>query len=133
MQGDKILSIKKGFLILDFGSQYTWLIARSFRELGFYSQVEAFDIPLEDIKKLSPIGIVLSGGPSSVLSQGAPSRDLKALLEIAPLMGICYGLQLLCHQWGGEITRFALEKGVAEPKTGGAYGASVLKWNTKKI
>ena len=123
--GKQVLSIKKGVLILDFGSQYTWLIARSFRELGFYSQVEAFDIPLEKIKNISPMGIVLSGGPSSVLSQGAPSRNLKALLEIAPLMGICYGLQLLCHQWGGEIT--------PRLKEGGAYGASVLKWNTKEI
>ena len=128
------LNTQNGFLILDFGSQYTWLIARSFRELGFYSQVEAFDFPLEKIKALRPVGIVLSGGPASVLSLGAPSRDLKALLNIAPLMGICYGLQLLCHQWGGKIshTSYPVGKELSH-KAGRAYGASVLNWNTKDI
>ncbi len=120
-------SLRQGFLILDFGSQYTWLIARSFREMGFYAQVEAFDFPLRKIQALKPAGIVLSGGPASVLSPSAPTRNLKQLLKIAPLMGICYGLQLLCHQWGGKITRRG--KGTA----GGAYGLSVIRWKTKKI
>lgn len=110
-----------GFLILDFGSQYTWLIARCFRELGFYSQVESFDFSLENIKKLKPAGIVLSGGPASVLSPGSPTRDLKALLKMAPLMGVCYGLQLICHQWGGRIV----------PSERRTYGSSQIYWKEK--
>ena len=106
-----------GILILDFGSQYTWLIARCLRELGFYSQVESFDLPLENITKMKPSGIILSGGPASVLSSDSPTRDLKALLEIAPLMGVCYGLQLICHQWGWKSSAFGFssKKGVTAP------------------
>ena len=109
-----------GFLILDFGSQYTWLVARCFREMGFYSQVEPFDFSLEQIKKLKPAGIILSGGPASVLSSDSPHRDLKELLNIAPLMGICYGLQLICHQWGGKITSSSRR----------TYGSSQIHWKT---
>ena len=127
------MNLKNSFLILDFGSQYTWLIARSFRELGFYSQVEAFDFPLEKIKALQPAGIVLSGGPESVLSAGAPTRDLKILWEIAPLMGICYGLQLLCHQWGGKITPRSESRIHSRKTKVGAYGASVIHWSAQEI
>lgn len=112
-----------GFLILDFGSQYTWLIARCFREMGFFSQVEPFDFSLEKIQKMKPAGIILSGGPASVLSLDSPKRDLKPLLEIAPLMGVCYGLQLICHQWGGKVT-------ASDRRT---YGGSVIHWNKKVI
>ena len=114
----------KMFLILDFGSQYTWLIARCFRELGFYSQVESFDFPLENIKQIKPAGLILSGGPAGVLSSDSPTRDLKDLLKIAPLMGICYGLQLICHQWGGKMTP-------REKALGGAYGNSCIHWKKK--
>ena len=107
-----------GFLILDFGSQYTWLIARCFREMGFYSQVEPFDFSLEQIQKIKPAGIILSGGPASVLSPDSPCRDLKELLSIAPIMGVCYGLQLICHQWGGKIT----------PSHRRTYGNSQIHW-----
>ena len=110
-----------GFLILDFGSQYTWLIARCFRELGFYSQVESFDFPLESIRKLKPAGIILSGGPASVLSPDSPTRDLKELLKVAPLMGVCYGLQLICHQWGGKVV----------PSGRRTYGNSQIHWKEK--
>ena len=109
------------FLILDFGSQYTWLIARCLRELGFYSQVESFDFPLESIQKIKPVGIILSGGPASVLSPDSPFRDLKKLLEVAPLMGVCYGLQLICHQWGGKITSTGCR----------TYGSSWIHWKKK--
>ena len=110
--------MKKTFLILDFGSQYTWLIARTFRELGFYSQVEPFDFSLNKIKKINPAGIVLSGGPSSVLSQKAPLRPVKELLNIAPLLGVCYGLQLIGREFGGKIT-------LSQKRT---YGKSQIIW-----
>ena len=110
-----------GFLILDFGSQYTWLIARCFRELGFYSQVESFDFSLQNIREIKPAGIILSGGPASVLSPDSPTRDLKKLLEIAPLMGVCYGLQLICHQWGGKVV----------PSGRRTYGSSRIHWKEK--
>ncbi len=112
---------QSSFLILDFGSQYTWLIARCFRELGFYSQVENFDFPLKSIQELQPAGIVLSGGPSSVLSLDSPYRDLKLLLDTAPLMGVCYGFQLICHQWGGKVTS-------SNKRT---YGKSRIYWRKK--
>ncbi len=111
------------FLILDFGSQYTWLITRCFRELGFYSQVEGFDFSLKNIQKLEPAGIILSGGPSSVLEKGAPSRDLKELLNIAPLLGVCYGLQMICLQWGGRV--------ISSGKR--TYGSSEIHWKKKLL
>ena len=114
---------KHSFLILDFGSQYTWLMARCFRELAYYSQVEPFDFPLEKIKKLSPSGIVLSGGPASVLNEKSPRRDLKELLSIAPLLGVCYGLQLICREWGGKVV----------PAKNRTYGFSQIQWNTKLL
>ena len=116
-----------GILILDFGSQYTWLIARSLRELGFYSQVESFDFPLENIVKMRPAGIVLSGGPASVLLSSSPTRDLKPLLEIAPLMGVCYGLQLISHQWGGKVVPSS-ESDSQEISQGRTYGRSEINW-----
>ena len=111
------------FLILDFGSQTTCLIARKLRELGFYSQVEAYDFALEKIKKLSPAGIILSGGPESVLETNAPSLPIKELAKEAPLLGICYGLQLICHKWGGQL--------IKEDKR--SYGKNNIYWlDTKR-
>ncbi len=93
-------------LILDFGSQYTQLIARRVRELGVFSEILKFDTPLEIIKQKNPSGIILSGGPSSVLDTDAPLRsDLKELEAVAPLMGICYGMQLMTQQWGGVVEK----------------------------
>ena len=115
-----------GILILDFGSQYTWLIARCLRELGVYSQVEFFDFPMENINKMKPAGIILSGGPASVLSPGSPTRDLKALLEIAPLMGVCYGFQLICHQWGGKVVPSDSDSQKELQRR--TYGSSQIHW-----
>ncbi len=112
------LGPRSSFLILDFGSQYTWLIARTLRDLGFYSQVEPFHFPEEEIKKLKPAGIILSGGPASVLSKDSPTRSLRGLSKEAPLMGICYGLQLICHQWGGKVVS-------SQKRT---YGKSQIQW-----
>lgn len=108
----------KVFLVLDFGSQFTQLIARRLREIGHYSEVHAFDFPIEKIRSMKPAGIILSGGPSSVEEADSPKRDLKELLEIAPLLGICYGMQLLAHDLGGTV-----EKSHAKE-----YGFNRVRW-----
>lgn len=92
-------------LVLDFGSQLTQLIARRLRELNFYSEVHPYSIDISEIKRLSPKGIILSGGPSSVYDEGAPQREIKDILQIAPILGICYGMQILAHKLGGKVTK----------------------------
>ncbi|MGZ3795622.1 MAG: glutamine-hydrolyzing GMP synthase [Pseudobdellovibrionaceae bacterium] len=96
---------ERGFVILDFGSQFTQLIARRLRELGFFSEIHAFNFSIEEIKKRNPWGVILSGGPNSVYESESPRRDVKELLEVAPVLGICYGMQLLAHQLGGEVEK----------------------------
>ncbi|HEX8953444.1 MAG TPA: GMP synthase (glutamine-hydrolyzing), partial [Polyangia bacterium] len=82
-------------LILDFGSQYTQLIARRIRELKVYCEIHPFNISLEQIRMMRPSALVLSGGPSSVYEQGAPLVS-KELFDLAlPTLGICYGVQLM--------------------------------------
>lgn len=93
------------FLILDFGSQLTQLIARRLRELGYYSEIHPFGLPTEKIKALKPWGVILSGGPSSVYENNSPRRNVKELIEIAPVLGICYGMQLLAHDLGGQVEK----------------------------
>lgn len=95
----------RGFIILDFGSQFTQLIARRLRELGFYSEIHSFEYSTEEIRKKNPYGIILSGGPNSVYEKGSPQRNVSELRNISPLMGVCYGMQLLTHQLGGKVTR----------------------------
>ncbi|KGO33636.1 GMP synthase [Desulfobulbus sp. Tol-SR] len=92
-------------LILDFGSQTTQLIARRIREQKVYSEIHPFSIPLEKIKALKPSGIVLSGGPCSVYDTDAPHSD-PALFDLGiPILGICYGAQLMMQQMGGRVER----------------------------
>ncbi len=93
----------KTVLVLDFGSQYTQLIARKIRELGVFSEIVPYDISLERIKRASPGAIVLSGGPQSVYEEAAPriSRDIFHLG--VPVLGICYGLQLMAFLLGGKV------------------------------
>src|SRR5258705_5160729 len=90
-------------LILDFGGQYTQLIARRVRELGVYSEIIPFNTPVEEIRGKNPRAIILSGGPSSVYEEGAPHPD-RAVIEMGvPALGICYGVQLMAHFLGGEV------------------------------
>ena len=90
-------------LILDFGSQYTQVIARRIRELQVYSEVVPFDLPAAEIKNLNPNGIILSGGPASVYDKGAPQIDPEIFSLGIPVLGICYGLMQMAHHLGGQV------------------------------
>ncbi|WP_413561504.1 glutamine-hydrolyzing GMP synthase [Bdellovibrio sp. HCB209] len=95
----------RGFIILDFGSQFTQLIARRLREMGYYSEIHSYKYPTEEIIKKNPYGIILSGGPNSVYEPGAPQRNIQELRSISPLFCVCYGMQLLTHSLGGKVTK----------------------------
>jgi GMP synthase (glutamine-hydrolysing) len=104
-------------LVLDFGSQYTQLIARRVRELGVYSEIHPFNVPVEKILQLKPIGIILSGGPSSVYEEAAPKPSPRVLELGVPVLGICYGLQLIADQLGGKVDASARRE----------FGKAILK------
>jgi GMP synthase (glutamine-hydrolysing) len=92
-------------LVVDYGAQYAQLIARRVRECHVYSEIVPHDIPLQELAGMRPAGIILSGGPKSVHAPGAPSAD-KSLFELGvPVLGICYGQQLMAETLGGEVAR----------------------------
>jgi len=91
-------------LIIDFGSQVTQLIARRIRELGVFCEVRNSDIKIDEIKKIGAKAIIFSGGPSSVYEKDAPTIDKKIFDLKTPILGICYGQQLICHLLGGKVT-----------------------------
>ena len=100
-----IRPMNEQIVILDFGSQYTQVIARRVREASVYSTILRFDTPAEEIRKLAPKGIILSGGPSSVYAKGAPLPD-KAIFKLGvPILGICYGVQIFAHSLGGKVEK----------------------------
>lgn len=92
-------------LVLDFGSQYTQLIARRTRELGVYSEIKPFNTKLEDIKKAAPRAIIFSGGPASVWDEDSPTIDPEIFNLNIPILGICYGMQITTHLLGGKVER----------------------------
>ena len=91
-------------LILDFGGQYNQLIARRVRENRVYCEVKSHDMPLEEIRRFAPIGIIFTGGPNSVYLPGAPKADPGVFELGVPVLGICYGCQLLAQMLGGRVT-----------------------------
>src|SRR5690606_4292703 len=94
-----------GILIIDFGSQYTQLIARRVREQRVYCEIHPPSRSIEWIREWEPQGIILSGGPNSVYGDGVPTAD-PALLELGiPVLGVCYGMQLLAQLSGGTVVR----------------------------
>lgn len=112
---------QRGFLVLDFGSQLTQLIARRLRELNYYSEIHPFNYPIEKIREMQPLGIILSGGPNSVYEAGSPVRDVQELMNEAPLLGICYGMQLISHQLGGQVEKSSHRE----------YGYNTVVWKNQ--
>ncbi|MGE5313810.1 MAG: glutamine-hydrolyzing GMP synthase [Acidobacteriota bacterium] len=94
-------------LILDFGSQYTQLIARRVRELNVYCEIHPYNFPIDAIRSFNPKGVILSGGPSSVYAPDAPISDPALFTLGVPVLGICFGLQLIAFQNGGEVNKAA--------------------------
>ncbi len=108
-------------VVLDFGSQYSHLICRRIREFSVYAELVPYDISYEELLKHNPKGIIFSGGPSSVYSEGAPLPDNKIFEMDLPLLGICYGHQLIVNKFGGKVKRANKE-----------YGSSLLTIDNDK-
>jgi len=95
--------VEEKILILDFGGQYSQLIARRVRECGVYCEVKPYHLSIEAIRAFDPLGIILSGGGNSVYAPGAPRVDETVFQLQVPILGICYGCQLMAHMLGGEV------------------------------
>src|SRR5690242_16359627 len=98
---------RKPVLVLDFGSQYTQLIARRIREQRVYCEIHPCTLSLEKIRAMEPRAIVLSGGPQSCYEPGAPTVDAGIYELNVPILGICYGMQLTCRLLGGTVEGFS--------------------------
>jgi GMP synthase (glutamine-hydrolysing) len=102
-------------VILDFGSQYTQLIARRVRQCHVYCEIHPCTLPIATLRALRPRGVILSGGPASVYEPGAPAASAELFQMGLPILGICYGMQLMTHQLGGRVAPAAeREHGHAE-------------------
>jgi GMP synthase (glutamine-hydrolysing) len=108
-------------VVLDFGSQYSHLICRRIREFSVYAELVPYDISLEELKKHNPKGIIFSGGPSSVYNSDAPTPAEGIFDTSLPLLGICYGHQLIVNKYGGKVKRANKE-----------YGSSLLTIDNDK-
>jgi len=104
-RGGETSAMLEQIVILDFGSQYTQVIARRIRECNVYSQILRFDTPAAEIARLKPKGIILSGGPSSVYSKDAPLPDKNIFSLGVPILGICFGVQLFAQFLGGKVEK----------------------------
>jgi GMP synthase (glutamine-hydrolysing) len=100
-------------VVLDFGSQYSHLICRRIRDFSVYAELVPYDISLEELKKLNPKGIIFSGGPSSVYDSKAPTPTKKIFQMQIPILGICYGHQIIVNNFGGKVKRVNKEYGSA--------------------
>ena len=109
--------MKQRIAILDYGSQYTQLIARRIREHNVFSEIIPFDTPAAKLRDDPPMGIVLSGGPNSVFEEGAPGIDRGIFSLGIPILGVCYGMQLMSQELGGEVV----------PGTAREYGKTVIE------
>ena len=110
-------------VVLDFGGQYNQLIARRVRECGVYCEVKPYTTPLEQIKAMAPIGIIFTGGPNSVYDEKAPHVDPEIFNLGIPVLGICYGCQLMAHTLGGRVT-------AAQDDSAREYGKTETYYNT---
>ena len=110
-------------IVLDFGGQYNQLIARRVRECGVYCEVKPYATPLAELKAMSPIGLIFTGGPNSVYEEGAPQVDPALFTLGIPVLGICYGCQLMAHTLGGQVSP-------AQADTAREYGKTPTWYNT---
>lgn len=110
-------------IVLDFGGQYNQLIARRVRECGVYCEVKPYTTPLTELKAMNPIGFIFTGGPNSVYEENAPHVDPAIFKLGVPVLGICYGCQLMAHTLGGRVT-------AAQDDTAREYGKTETYYNT---
>ena len=111
----------KRVLILDFGGQYNLLIARRVRECGVYCEIKSYRIPMDEVRRFAPDALILTGGPATVFDEGAPMVDAALFAMGVPVLGICYGMQLMTHLLGGLCCRAATrEYGKVELRHNGA-------------
>ena len=118
---DNLPNVEK-IIVLDYGSQYNQLITRRIREFGVFSELLSHKITAEEVKAINPKGIILSGGPNSVYDDSAFGIDEEIFNLGIPVLGICYGMQLITHKLGGKV----------DPAVNKEYGKAELEVTTKE-